>query len=125
MKIPKGKGFDLVCGLVITVVLDDFTSLTGTFLGEIQEKCHHRRCDEFHEFILIQLTCPVCKKDGPKIAEGTFCAINVDKIQFIFPGMKCPDKKEDDKCHEKSADTKENEQCDENKEHDSWDDNKW
>ncbi len=130
MNFPKGKGFDLVCGLVITVVLDDFVRLTGTFLGEIREKHHHKRCDEFHEFILIQLTCPVCEKNGPEIPEGTFCSINVDKIQFIFPG-RCHNKKLD-KCDDTCNDTCTctcddtcDDKWDDDEYHNKCDDDKW
>jgi len=123
MKFPKGRGFNLVNGLVVTVILDDFVSLTGIFLGEIQEKDHHRKCDDFNEFILIQLTCPVCVRKEQEVPEGTFCAINVDKIQFIFPGVKWSDKKHD-KCgdqEEKYGDDK----CDDDKDHDKWNEDKW
>lgn len=132
MRLPKGLGFDIACGLVVTVVLDDFVSLTGTFLGEVQEKHHHhRKCDDLREFILIQLTSPLCRMKDQKIPEGTFCAINVDKIQFIFPGVKCPEKKHeewddqeskygDDKCSD-GCDNK----CDEDKDEDKWDNDKW
>lgn len=120
MNFPKGKGFDLVCGLVITVVLDNFM-LTGTFLGEIRERHHHKRCDEFHEFILIQLTCPVCEKNGPEIPEGTFCSINVDKIQCIFPG-RCHNKKQD-KCDDTCNDTC-NDTCDDTCD-DTWNDDEY
>ena len=132
MKFPKGLGFDIACGLVVTIILDDFVSLTGTFLGEIQEKHHHhRKCNDLHEFILIQLTSPIDGRKEQKIPEGTFCAINVDKIQFIFPGVKCPDKKYDpcddyddscdddeccDKCddkHDDKCDDKHDDKCDE------------
>ncbi|MBC8015505.1 MAG: hypothetical protein H7X79_07160 [Sporomusaceae bacterium] len=152
MKFPKGLGFDIVCGLVVTVVLDDFVSLTGTFLGEVQEKHHHhRKCNDLHEFILIQLTSSICGRKEQIIPEGTFCAINIDKIQFIFPGVKCPDKKYDesdesdckcdddkyddkcddkcddkydDKCDEKH-DHKYNNKCNENKHQEKWDNGKW
>jgi len=132
MRFPKGRGFNLVNGLVVTVVLDDFVSLTGIFLGEIQEKDHHRKCDELNEFILIQLTYPVCVRQEKEIAEGTFCAINVDKIQFIFPGVKYSDKKHgkcddqddtygDDKCEAVTDNAK----YDEEKDHDQWNEDKW
>lgn len=103
MKFPINKGFDLSCGLVITVFLDDCETLTGTFLGEIQEQHRHKRLlDDLHEFILIQLTCPSRQRGGPEIPEGTFCAINVNQIKFITPGIPCHDKH--DKCHDKKHD---------------------
>ncbi len=104
MKFPKGKGFDLICGLVITVFLDDCEKLTGTFLGEIQEQHHHKRLDDLHEFILIRLTCPFQERGRPEIPEGTFCAINVDQIKFITPGIQCHKLKYDDKFHDKKHD---------------------
>lgn len=109
MKFPRGKGFDLACGVVVTIVLDtvvhdNLVTLTGTFLGEIEEKHHHRRCDECHEFILIQLTCPFCERGGPEIPEGTFVSINIDQILFAIPGKKCHDDKCCEKCHGKKHD---------------------
>lgn len=107
MEFPKGKGFDITCGVVITVVLDtvvhdSLVRLTGTFLGGKEERRHHRhrrhRC--IHESILIQLTCPFCERHGAEIPEGTIVAINVSEILFIVPGRKCHDK-DDGKCHEK------------------------
>ena len=102
MKFSKSNGFALTCGVIITVVLDtvvhdDLVTLTGTFLGEIQEKHHHRK---FDEFLLIQLTRPFCIRGGPEIPEGTFCTINVDQILFITSGIKC-NEKQDDKCQDK------------------------
>jgi hypothetical protein len=93
MIFPRGKGFDLAGGLVITVILDDLVALTGTFLGDTHE---HRGIR--HEFILIQLTRPFCRKGGPEIPEGTCCAINVENIQFIVPGVKCQDEMHEDEC---------------------------
>ena len=119
MKFPKGKGFDLACGAVITVVLnkvihDDLVTLTGTFLGEAEENRHHRRIDGFHEFILIQLTCPFCEKGGLEIPEGTFVAVNIEQILFTIPGKtyqednwceNCHNKKNNNKqCHDKCFD---------------------
>lgn len=97
MKFPKGKGFDLACGVVVTVVLDQVVhdgliSLTGTFLGEVEDRNHHKRVSDFHEFILLQLTCPFCERGGPEIPEGTFVAINIEQILFAIPGNKCQDK---------------------------------
>jgi hypothetical protein len=97
VKFPKGKGFDLACGVVITVVLDamvhnELVRLTGTFLGEIDEKHHHRRFECCHEFILIQLTAPFHDRSDLEIPEGTLVAINLSEILFIIPGRKCHDK---------------------------------
>ena len=127
MKFPKGRGFNLVNGLVVTVVLDDFVSLTGIFLGEIQEKNHHRKCEDFNEFILIQLTCPVCVKKEQEVPAGTFCAINVEKIQFIFPGLKYSDKKHNqcDDQDDNDGDDKCDNKCDVDKDHDKWNEDKW
>lgn len=96
MKFPKGKGFDLAGGLVITVVLEDY-ALTGTFLGAIEERsCHDDspihvtvEVEEDVEFILLQLTCPLEVDDGPEFDVGTIIAINVQKILFIAPGGTC------------------------------------
>ncbi len=96
MRFPKGKGFDLACGLVITVVLDDCVSLTGTFLGDVHPPHHHVR----QEFILIQLTRPFCRKCCPDIPEGTCVAINVENIQFVFPGVNCPCDEHKDECED-------------------------
>lgn len=93
MRFPKGKGFDLACGLVITVVLEDCVSLTGTFLGDVHG--HH---DFRHEFILIQLTRPFCRKCCPDVPEGTCVAINIDNILFVIPGINCQCDKHDDEC---------------------------
>ena len=106
MKFPKGKGFELVCGVAVTLVLnkvvhDDLVTLTGTFLGEIEENRHHRRVDDFHEFILVQLTCPFYEKGGLEIPEGTFVAVNIEQILFVIPGKKCHDEQWCDKCHNK------------------------
>lgn len=111
MKFPKGKGFDLACGVVITVFLDDCMPLTGTFLGNVHDHHHHGRRDEF---ILIQLTHPFAAKGGTKLPAGTFCAINIEQILFIVPGKKncnckchddeCPDEKDDDGCHDNHDD---------------------
>lgn len=123
MKFPKGKGFDLASGVVVTVVLntvvhDELVTLTGTFLGETEEKHHHKRFNDFHEFILIQLTCPFCEKGGPEIPEGTLVAINIEQILFTIPGKKCHDDKWCDKCHDKknviniSCDRDDDDKCD-------------
>lgn len=106
MKFPKGKGFDLASGVVVTVALDmvvhdEFVTLTGTFLGETEEKHHHRRLDDFHEFILIQLTCPFCEGGGLEIPAGTFVAVNIEQILFAIPGKTCHDDKWCDKCNDK------------------------
>lgn len=112
MKFSKLNDFELACGVVITVVLDkevhdELVTLTGVFLGDIQEKHHHKKFD-LHEFILIQLTCPFCEKGGLEIPAGTFCTINVDQILFITSGIKCHEMHDDkcndnwcDKCHNK------------------------
>lgn len=95
MKFPKGKGFDLAGGLVITVVLEDHV-LTGTFLGEINDRHHddppinvNVNVDVEPEFILLQLTCELDLEDGPEFPVGTIVAINVQEIQFIVPGGTC------------------------------------
>lgn len=119
MKFPKGKGFDLACGVVVTVVLDavvhnELVRLTGTFLGEIDDKHHHRKPECCQEFILIQLTTPFRDRSGLEIPEGTLVAINLCEILFIIPGRKCHDKwwcekcqdKFDDKCFDKHHDKK-------------------
>jgi hypothetical protein len=98
MKFPKGKGFDIAGGLVITVVLDDIT-LIGRFLGEIEERYSHDddplivnvKVDNDPEFILLQLVCDVEGDDGPEIEAGTVVAVNVNKIQLIAPGGECED----------------------------------
>lgn len=116
MKFPKGKGFDLACGAVITVVLnkiihDDFVTLTGTFLGEGEESRHRRRIDDFHEFILIQLTCPFCQGGGPEIPEGTFVAVNIEQILFAIPGKKCHEDNWCEKCHNKKNNKNFHDKC--------------
>ncbi len=92
MKYPKGKGFDLTGGLIITVILEEY-SLTGTFLGEIENRyCKeptHVSVQEDSEFILLQLTCPVDVINGPEFPIGTIIAINVEQILFIAPGGIC------------------------------------
>jgi hypothetical protein len=102
LKFPKSKGFNLVCGVVITVFLDDFQTLTGIFLGQVQKNHHHhnyhRRYRNFNEFILIQLTCPLSDQSGIIIPKGEVCAISVDKIQIILPGSSHLDKESKDKC---------------------------
>jgi len=103
MKFPKGKGFDVSAGLVISVILDDYEALIGTFLGEIEERHHHDdECcqppkvevkailEDDPEFILLQLTCCFRKHDL-EIPVGTIVAINVDQILFIVPGSLCED----------------------------------
>jgi len=111
MRFPKGKGFDLASGVVVTVVLDKavhekLLTLTGTLLGEIEEKHHHRKIDDFHEFILIQLTCPFFEKGGPEIPEGTLVAINIEQILFVLPGKKGHEDKWCEKCHDQKQDKK-------------------
>jgi len=108
VKFPKGKGFDLACGVVITVVLDavvdnELVRLTGTFLGEIEEKHRHRSFESCHEFILIQLTTPFCDRSGLEVPEGTLVAINACEILFIIPGRKSHDVW-CEKCHSKHDD---------------------
>ena len=95
MKFPKGQGFDLAGGLVITVVLDDHV-LTGTFLGESEDRHHddppiivNVTVDEDPEFILLQLTCELELKHGPDFPIGTIIAVNVQEILFIAPGGTC------------------------------------
>ena len=95
MKFPKGKGFDLSGGLVITVVLDAHV-LTGTFLGEIDSRHHgdppikvNANVNLEQEFILLQLTCELALEDGPEFPVGTIIAINVQEIQFIVPSGTC------------------------------------
>ena len=100
MRFPNCNGFTLACGLVITVFLEDRVTLTGTFLGEVHDRRRRRRFIDFHEFILLQLTCPFCEKGAPEIPRGTFVAINVEEIQFIVPGHCCHEK-HDEECHEK------------------------
>jgi hypothetical protein len=104
MKFPKGKGFDLAGGLVITVVLEDVI-LTGTFLGEIEERHHDEpiicppavvNVDLDPEFILLQLVCDV-RIDGREFEEGTIVAVNVEQIQFIAAGGECQKKQCDGK----------------------------
>ena len=114
MRFPRGKGFDLACGVVITVFLDDIVSLTGSFLGTAHGPHQH---GDLHEFILIQLTCPFRSRGGTRIPAGTFCAINVEQILFIVPGKKshhdkCHDGKNDDGCHDdKDHDGKDHDDC--------------
>jgi hypothetical protein len=96
MRFPKEQGFDLIAGLVITVVLEDY-SLTGRFLGEFDDRhCHEHdeaptivNVNRETEFILLQLVCPVDVEDGPDFPIGTIIAINVDRILFIAPGGSC------------------------------------
>ncbi len=96
MRIPKGKGFDLAGGLVITVVLEDVV-LIGTFLGAFGDERHHQecppvcvdlKCDNDPEFFLLQLKCGVLVEsiDFPR---GTVVAINVNRVQFIALGGEC------------------------------------
>lgn len=95
MKIPNGKGFDLTCGLLITVVLEDVV-LIGTFLGEFGDersvKCPpvhvDLKCDNAPEFFLLQLTCSVLV-DSVEFDIGTIVAINVNEVQFITVGGEC------------------------------------
>jgi len=95
MKFPKGKGFDLAGGLIITVVLDDY-ALTGTFLGGVEERHHddplihvNAQVEDATEFILLQLTCSLEVEDGPGFPIGTIIAINVQEVLFIAPGGTC------------------------------------
>lgn len=116
MKLPKGKGFDLACGVVVTIVLDrvlhdELVTLTGRFLGETEDKHHHKKFDGFHEFILIQLTYPFCEKGGLEIPEGTLVAINIEQILFVIPVKKCHDEKWCDKCHEQKHENKYHDKC--------------
>jgi hypothetical protein len=95
MRIPKGKGCDLACGLLITVVLEDVI-LVGTFLGEFgDERSAQRppthvnlRCDNDPEFFLLQLTCDVLV-DSVEFDAGTIVAVNVNEVQFITIGGEC------------------------------------
>lgn len=103
MRFPKNQGFDLIHGLVITVVLDDDISLTGRFLGEIGDRGHDHcgqslqpinvNVDVDSEFILLQLVCEFEGDDIPEFDVGTIVAINVNKILFIAPGGECEDDK--------------------------------
>jgi len=94
MKFPREQGFDLIGGLVITVVLEDYP-LTGRFLGEFEDRhCHDDaptivNVNRETEFILLQLVCPVDVENGPDFPIGTIIAINVDRILFIAPGGTC------------------------------------
>ena len=121
MRFPDCKGFSLVCGVVITVFLEDRVTLTGTFLGEVHDHRRRRRFIDFHEFILIQLTCPFCAKGAPEIPRGTFVAINVAEIQFIIPGHGCHEKHNEEcheeKCHEEECHEECHEKCHEEKCH--------
>ncbi len=96
MRFPKGKGFDLTGGLLITVVVDDVI-LIGTFLGATGDERHYQeyppvhvdlKCDNDPEFFLLQLKCGVLVEsiDFPK---GTIIAINVNRVQFIAIGGEC------------------------------------
>ncbi|MBU2703824.1 hypothetical protein Ga0466249_004974 [Sporomusaceae bacterium BoRhaA] len=103
MKIPKGKGFDLACGLLITVVLEDVV-LIGTFLGDFGNersvKCPpvhvDLKCDNDPDFFLLQLTCNVLV-DSREFDAGTIVAINSNEVQFIAIGGEC-DSECDSKC---------------------------
>jgi hypothetical protein len=94
MRIPREQGFDLIGGLVITVVLREY-ALTGRFLGEFDDRhCHNDsptivNVNRENEFILLQLICPIDVDNVPYFAEGTIIAINVDRILFIAPGGTC------------------------------------
>jgi hypothetical protein len=98
MRIPQGKGLDLACGLLITVVLEDVI-LIGTFLGEFGDerstKCPPThvdvKCDDDPEFFLLQLTCDVFV-DSVEFDAGTIVAVNVNKVQFIAIGGNCDTK---------------------------------
>lgn len=80
LHFPRSRGFNLGCGVVITVYLDNFQTLTGIFLGQAQED-YYRRRRKSSEFIRIQLTRPFIT-----IPKGELCVISVDKIQAILPG---------------------------------------
>jgi hypothetical protein len=103
MRIPKGKGFDLACGLLITVVLEDVI-LIGTFLGEFgDERSAQRppthvnlRCDNDPKFFLLQLTCDALV-DSVEFDAGTIVAINVNEVQFIAIGGECDTEDDDTK----------------------------
>jgi hypothetical protein len=103
MKIPKGKGFDITCGLLITVVLEDVI-LVGTFLGEFGDerslKCPpvhvDLKCDSDPEFFLLQLTCDVLV-DSVEFSSGTIVAINLNEVQFIAIGGDCDTEDDDTK----------------------------
>lgn len=99
MRFPKNQGFDLIHGLVITVVLEERITLTGRFLGDIGDRGHDH-CNEKiqpinvnvdidSEFILLQLICEVEVEDGPEFDVGTIVAVNIDRILFIAPGGEC------------------------------------
>lgn len=96
MKFPKEQGFDIIRGLVLTVVLSEY-SLTGRFLGGLEDRhCHDDsptiiNVNRENEFILLQLLCSVDVEDGPDFPAGTIIAINVDRILFIAPGGTCED----------------------------------
>ena len=101
LKFPKCKGFNLVCGVVITIFFDNSQTLTGRFLNKVKEKHHHhyyRRRRNFNKFILIQLTCPFSNQSGIIIPKGEVCAISVDRVQLILPGSSHLDKESKDKC---------------------------
>jgi hypothetical protein len=133
LQFPKNKGFDLAGGIVITVFLDEFVHLTGTFLGDVHDQHHLKRRKDRHEFILIQLTCPFWDRGKTKLPEGTLCAINIDQIIFIIPGNKNHDNnnhgddchvKHDDECHENKHDddchVKHDDECHKNKHDDCY-----
>jgi hypothetical protein len=102
MRFPTGKGFDLACDMVVTVVLDNVT-LIGTFLGEIEERHHDDPTyvdvdvDNEDEFILLKLLHDV-EINNVETKEGTIVAVNIGQIQFIAPGGEC---KNDKKHHKK------------------------
>lgn len=94
MNFPKGKGFDLTCGLTITVVLKGVI-LIGTFLGARGDERHHNecpeigvKCDNDPEFFLLQLTCDVLV-DSVEFVSGTIVAVNLNEVQFIAIGGEC------------------------------------
>lgn len=94
MRIPRQQGFDLIGGLVITVVLSEY-ALTGRFLGEFDDRhCHSDsptivNVNRENEFILLQLVCPVDIETRADLPIGTIIAVNVDRILFIAPGGEC------------------------------------
>jgi hypothetical protein len=137
MKFPKGKGFDLSGGLVLTIVLDDGFTLTGRFLGEAERKLSgnnncpspHHGVDNEAEFILLQLTESVitsCKFREVLFPEGSVIAINVDQILFIGPGINCENDDDYKKSHKKKGHKKDHKKdhdydSDHNDENDDYD----
>lgn len=123
MKFPKGKGFDLSGGLVLTIVLDDGFTLTGRFLGEAERKYSannnspsaHNMVDNEVEFILLQLTESVitsCKYREVLFPQGSVIAVSVDQILFIGPGINCENDDDYHKKGHKKKDHKKDHDCD-------------